>query len=190
MERSVNHPLISILICRLVGREEMFNNLMRMLRPQLGNIAEVVDFPDAGAMPIGEKRNRLLAMATGKYSCFVDDDDMISNNYVSLVVNALRNDPDCAELRGRILYNNEWRDFRHSIKYCGWYENEGIFYRTPNHLNAIRTDIAREAGFCATMSIGEDWDYSQRVLPMLKTEGAIEKAIYIYTPTAAREVKK
>jgi hypothetical protein len=186
----MEYPLISILVCRLVGREELFNNLMRILRPQLKDIAEVIDFPDTGTIAVGEKRNRLLSMATGEYSCFVDDDDTVTDDYVSLITAALSEKPDCTELRGKIFYNNEWREFRHSIKYCGWYENEGIFYRTPNHLNAIRTDIAREVGFCATMSVGEDWDYSQRILPMLRTEGAINKPIYIYTPAATREAKK
>jgi glycosyltransferase involved in cell wall biosynthesis len=174
--------LISILVCRLLGREEGFKRLSDILAPQLGNVAEIVHLADAGELTIGTKRNKLLDMANGEYCCFVDDDDTVAADYVSSIAEALKDSPDCAEMRGKIFWFNQWTEFRHSIRYCGWYANDGIFFRTPNHLNAIRTEICRDVRFPADKNAGEDVDFSKRVRRFLKTEGACSKNLYTYVP--------
>lgn len=178
----MERPLISILICRLVGRDESYNKLLSVLQPQIGTVAVIQELVDNGEMPIGEKRNTLLDMATGEYCCFIDDDDMVAENYVSAIANALSAKPDCAEIRGKIFWFNEWVEFRHSIRYCGWYTNDGIFFRTPNHLNAIRTEIACNTRFPDDSRGGEDAEYSKRIRKFLKTEGACPDILYMYVP--------
>ena len=41
-------------------------------------------------MTIGEKRNRLLSLATNDYTVFIDDDDWIHEDYVGLVHRAIQ----------------------------------------------------------------------------------------------------
>ena len=149
----MERPLISILVCMLKSREGSYReNLYPVLKKQIdtsnGN-AEIKEFCDNGELLIGTKRNSLLDLAAGEYCCFVDDDDMISADYVSEILSSIERNkyPDCVEIRGEIFWAKQWIEFRHSIKYCGWYTNDGIFFRTPNHLNPIRREIAQEVRF-------------------------------------------
>ena len=70
--------------------------------------------------------------------------------------------------------------FRHSIYFDGWYTKEGIHYRTPNHLSAVKREIALQVGF-VSKNVGEDHDYSKRLRPLLKKEVSVgEKPLYFY----------
>ena len=55
---------------------------MSVLAEQLTSEVEVLTELDDGTRSIGEKRNALVESAGGEYVCFVDDDDMVSSDYV------------------------------------------------------------------------------------------------------------
>jgi len=54
-----------------------------------------------------------------------------------------------------------------------------IYFRTPNHLNPIRADHAKQCVF-PQENWGEDKAYSDQVSPLLKTETFIEQPLYFY----------
>ena len=136
-------------------------------------------------MPIGTKRNNLVSAARGEYICFVDDDDTVTPDYVSSILAALESKPDCVGLEGVI----SWADgtsqiFKHSLQFAGWYTGmDGVYYRTPNHLNPVKREIAASIGFSPSLSIGEDFDYAQRLRPKLRTEEYVDHPIYNYDCT-------
>jgi len=176
---------LSILICSLNNREKMLNNLLGQLKPQKTKGVEILVEKDNGSMLIGEKRNLLLKNANGKYVSFVDDDDEVAQDYVAKILNGIVDEPDCCGMEGIITTNGRRpKKFIHSLRYKKWFEKNGIYYRNPNHLNAIKKDIALKVGF-TEKSHGEDRDFSMGVLPHLKTEHYIEGPIYYY-----RYVKK
>lgn len=141
---------------------------------------------DDRQMTIGEKRNKLMAMATGKYVAYIDDDDMVSPDYISLVLEALKNgDPDVIGIIG-IYSTNDGRGVRktlfyHTIKNSRYWTSSRGFERPPNHLNPMRKSIAEQYSFMPS-NFGEDTDWAMRICEdkVLKVEKFIQKPIYYY----------
>lgn len=141
---------------------------------------ELVIDHDNGQKTIGAKRQGLLERATGDYICFVDDDDMVSGDYVAKILEAIQTCPDCCSLIGEIHFNNGvTRQFRHSVQYDKWEKVDDVYLRYPNHLNAVKRELALQAGF-KDMNKGEDRDYSDRLKPLLSIEVQIDGIIYHY----------
>lgn len=171
---------LSILICTLPQRWADLSALMGTLNPQILPDVEVVISSDDMIKSIGQKRNDLLDAAKGDYVCFIDDDDQISDQYVFLMLNALATEPDCVGINGVMYSKGRTRKpFTHSIKHGRWYEDSEQFYRTPNHWNPIRRELAQQVRF-KPINHGEDHDYSNRILPLLKTEVYVEPPVYYY----------
>jgi len=179
--------LLSICICSLHVRAEMRKGLFAslnkqiMARPDYKQIEICVD-SDNGETTIGAKRNRLLDRALGKFVCFVDDDDQLATDYVNRIMDTIIANPDidCVGMKGIIVTNgSNPKPFIHSVKYKKWSEDKEAYYRCPNHLNPIRTEIARKVRF-NEVNHGEDADFSTRVKPLLKKEVFIDSAIYYY----------
>lgn len=179
-------PKLSILIPTLTDRAEMFETLKNTLKDQgemldPNSSFEIIDFADSGATATGTKRNKLLDLATGEYVVFVDDDDDINPQYLRLIFEALEDMPDVVGIKGVYFIDGTYQGiFEHSIEHKQWSTYAGNRYlRCPNHLNPVRTSLARQARF-PDITMGEDHDYSTRLLPLLKTEKMIDKPIYNY----------
>lgn len=171
---------LSILICTLESRKTMLQRLMDVLNPQVSDAVEILTSSDNGEMPIGKKRNNLLESANGEYVAFVDDDDLVSKDYVNKILMATRTSPDCCGLQGIITFQGQSpRMFIHSLQYKEWFEKNNVYYRCPNHLNAVRKEIAMQVKFPES-NHGEDRDFSTRLLPLLKREEFINGVIYHY----------
>lgn len=174
--------LLSILICGLEERKEQYDRLYKSLKKQLVDGVEIDFFVDSRENSIGHKRNMLLQSAKGKYVCFIDDDDRISANYVSLILEGLKKDVDCCSLTGEITFNGENpKKFIHSIEYHDYFEENEVYFRPPNHLNAIRKSIAEQFHF-PEVNHGEDTNWAMHISNsnMLKSEHKITDTIYFY----------
>jgi glycosyltransferase involved in cell wall biosynthesis len=174
--------ILSILICTLEKRAVMFNSLIQKLKSQINDEVEILFDCDNGEKIIGKKRNDLLQRATGDFVVFIDDDDEISEDYVYLILNAIKKNPDvdCIGIQGVISFDgqNECQWYI-SKDYGRWYEENHIYYRTPNHISPVRTELAKQIGFLE-LNFSEDSDYSQRLFPLLNKEAKVEKNIYNY----------
>lgn len=174
---------LSILIPTLDERKPKLEQLKAELSNQIGKRnVEVLSLSDNRQMTIGQKRNMLLTQSTGEYVSFVDDDDMVSPDYIEKVLNALTKNPDCSSLTGEIVFSDGYsRPFIHSLRYTQWIDDhEGkVYYRPPNHLNAVRRSIAVQVGFPPWNS-GEDRSFSMGIRNFLKKEEWIDGVIYNY----------
>ena len=129
---------------------------------------------------IGTKRNKLLERATGKYIVFADDDDEVAPNYLKQLCLATIMDVDCIGISGLITTDGRnQRQWRISKEYGSWYERNGVYYRTPNHISPVKRELALQAGF-PEIAFGEDHEYSMRLLPLLKSEVTIPGNLYFY----------
>jgi len=182
-------PLLSILVPTMTGRETAFAHIMRTLTAQIAETGaemdvEIVSELDDGSLTIGEKRNILTARATGTFVVSIDDDDDINPQYLSLVLSALRRNPnvDVLGLRGEMVFENGTRQtFVYSNTYTTYTTIDGIMTRPPHHLNPTRRSIALQFPF-EHVRAHEDADVSLRMARagVLKQEMMIESVLYIY----------
>lgn len=172
---------LSILICSIEERMASLSKLLCLLDEQKTNDVEILVEVDNKQKTTGTKRNILLERASGEYIAFIDDDDLISGDYVDKILKAICTRPDCCGIEGLITFQSRKivRKFIHSIKYNKWFENGGIYYRNPNHLSPVRRYLALKAKF-PSITVGEDHEYSRRLFPFLKSEVYIHGPIYYY----------
>ena len=182
--------LFSILIPSTQNRMEITMTLVDRLLDQIemGNyigLVEVVTLYDKGEKSIGTKRNELIQMAKGKYVAFVDSDDDITSNYINLIMEGIAHDVDCCSLRGVITWDGGNPElFEHSIKYDSYKTNVTGFpkyERFPNHLNAIKKEIANQITY-PDINHGEDTDFATKLYQsgLIKTEHYIDNVLYHY----------
>lgn len=184
-QNNLNKIDLSILVCSTDKRKNFLERFIKSITPQLNYRVELLVETDDGSIEIGRKRNILLDKSKGKYVCFIDDDDLPSDDYVEKILTAIESEPDCCSLEGIYTVNgNDPTLFRHSLDYKQWStgteDGKMVYYRTPNHLNAVKREIAIKVKFNDKLSNGEDKDYSKRLLPHLKTESKIDGVIYHY----------
>jgi len=188
--------LLSILICTLPDRAEGLEKLKKRIEACFdGKDFEIVIDSRDRSVPTGNKRNCLIDKACGEYCVFIDDDDDISDDYGSLIIEALESKPAVVGIQGIIHFIPPFRGvssglFIHSIEYLDWYSGfDGTYYRTPNHLNPVLTEIARDVRFNNFKWIGEDHDYSKRITKVLKgrKEVMIKTPIYHYFYDTTKE---
>ena len=184
--------LLSILIPTLKTRVPLYARLAKCLAPQLSRFdpIELLDYVDDGEACIGAKRNALMKQARGQYVVFIDDDDLVAADYVATILAALKNRPDCVGFRVRRF--TDGLEFGESInslackpllahphKRIDLADGHVIYPRTPNHLNPIRRELARQCPF-PEQNFGEDWAFSTAVLPMLSSEVFVDRYLYDY----------
>lgn len=177
---------VSVLICTIPERKHMFVPLYTRLAEMINDVSINVEilYDETLDITIGEKRNRLLARATGKYCCFVDDDDDVSDIYFNTYEDAIKSgmDYDSVALVGHYFLNGKFmKPFFHSLAYKTWYNDDDGYYRCPNHLNLIKTEICRQIGY-TEINFGEDKEFSERLSAsgLIKTEYTHENLLYLY----------
>ena len=160
---------------------------------QYADYIEIIVNKDDGTKPVGQKRNEVLDQATGTFVCFIDDDDMVHNQYVPRLVNIIRDNPnlDCIGFSG--MYHVDGRQvmkFKHANRYGGHFKDaHGVQHRPANHINPVRTEHARRIRFPA-INCGEDNDYCSRLLAsgLIKNEIIVDEILYLYlwSPSGTR----
>lgn len=207
----MNDVILSILILTIPGREDKLKRITDLLQLQLppDNSVELIITEEAamadGGPNRGTRRNEALELVAAEYVAFIDDDDLVSSDYVEKILKALKDKPDVVGMKGlycpnsrqpgpndtygtsSIIYNDQDiiiigdkpQTFIHSIQYNEWKTVDGIHQRCPNHLNPVKLEIARKVKF-PDMDHGEDEKYSMALREHLKTEAMIECPIYYY----------
>lgn len=172
---------LTILLCGILSRVDTYARMLSVLRIQSdGKPVEVISLLDNQIMKVGKKRNDLLALANGEYVCFVDDDDLISDDYVDSILEAIETGEDVVVftlsrshngIHDRLCYYS--KDYEKDL------DTPEAYYRTPNHLMVFRTEIAQKVKY-REWFYGEDGVWAKEVQPYLKSERKIDKVLYTY----------
>ena len=172
---------LSILICSLTERRNIFlDRLLDKLEPQVKDKnVELLVFSDNAKRSIGQKRNDAIKMANGKYSCFIDDDDLVSDDYVDLILKEIRDwSPDVIVFDALITFDEQRPKlvkYGREFDYC---EKEEAYYRHPNHLMVHKKSNITE--WFQDIKTGEDDEWASRMLDRIVTQSRIEKILYYY----------
>ena len=121
----------------------------------------------------------MIEGAMSEYICFVDDDDLVADDYVSTILPLL--DRDYVGFRVQCYMDGApFSKTFHSLKYDRWWNDEHGYYRHISHLNPIR----RELALLAPMEggVGEDHRWADRLYATgkVRTEHFIDRVMYHY----------
>lgn len=178
--KTVGNPKLSILICTLANRQEMLSLLLEILIPQMTGETEILMCEDNGEISVGLKRQKLIQEASGYYVCFVDDDDMVTKDYIPKILTALQTNPDTCGVEGIMTTDGkDPKKFIHSMRYDHWYEENNIYYRGPHHINPTRKDLVLKTGY-NDLRFAEDHDFAKRIYDLLNSEVYIDGPIIEY----------
>ena len=180
-------PILSILIPSLYKRTGLLSSLLSDLNSQIEDKSqvEILTFVDDGGISTGNKRNRLVEQAQGKYVVQVDDDDVVSSDYIPSILEAAKQDADVIVFNGIMTTDGrnpkKWYISK-DLPYKSDIRNgEEIYLRYPNHIVPIKRDIALQVPF-PNKYREEDFDYATKLhnLGLIKTEAKIDKYLYTY----------
>ena len=145
---------LSILICTLpepFRDRELSCELFRKLTFQSANKpVEIIYLGDNKSFTVGQKRNRLLFLATGDRLAFVDDDDQISNNYIDKMLEYCELDYDCVTIGVEMTentVNKKTYDYTYKKNINHRIKGKGIAGRMPDHLCLWKRFVAQRVEF-------------------------------------------
>lgn len=185
--------ILSILIPTIKSRRAKLSQLVKELSKQkkfidenwlLGEIEILIDDSPKyliGGPSIGMKRDSLVQQASGKYLCFLDDDESISGNYLQTLVRLTEQDKDVITFRSLANLDDYWCIVDMSIEHK---ENEqtlaeDICKRPPWHICPVKSSMAKVHKFEDT-NYGEDWNWFERVLKGCESEAKTNAIIHMY----------
>lgn len=189
--------ILSILIPTIPERGEMFTKLynevmnqvayMRTVHPSLGEIEVLVDdskrFLDGG-LSIGKKREALVQRASGKYLCFLDDDDWISPDYLETLVRMCNEGshiggPDVCVFNSFCELGNYWMLVTMDLIFHNQDSGPGVITRRPWHICPVRSEIAKRIPF-NDISYAEDWAWMEQVLAGCEKQAKSDRILHKY----------
>ena len=206
----INKSLLCILIPTVDGREAECSRLLNKINGY-SSIVEVditTDYrcraialmrkpitiliaKDNKQKTIGEKREYLYKHSMSPYSWQIDDDDDISDSALILIIEAIKQQPDCITFEEHCTIDGGFFSSNHSLEYEDWegtgdkrFSDGFHYHRTPFFKDVIKTEIARSVPI-EHIRFGEDHKWAQALKPHLKTEVHINEYIYYYQHTSS-----
>ena len=185
-----NEVKLSILVCTVTSRvNDFLPKIISKLEKQAeGKAVEILYLGDNRKRSIGAKRNDLLLLSKGVYSCFIDDDDDISDDYVDTILNIIENSkPSPDVIVFQAMFKDVLQGIEKPVKYSAGFlkdfEDADYFYRLPNHLTPMKMEILSKIWF-KEVNYGEDFDFAKQIKPYLNTQASVSKILYYYNYNA------
>lgn len=173
--------ILTICIATVPERESLLSRLLWTIERQMeGNVEVLIH---SGSEGLGDKFNDMFSIAEGKYVVTVDDDDLVTDDYLDTILNRLYSDyftdeeSDVDFLGYKILCladGRYWMTVDHNPANLGkdWVGiDRGLSNKCPN-----RTSIARQFIF------GNDYSADATWCKEIERSGLIKKTAYIPTP--------
>jgi hypothetical protein len=170
-----------------------FNPLYEKLKKQIGDSKdiEVLSIMDNKAMSVGRKRTLLFKIAQGKYTCIIDDDDDVTDDFIETLRSAITNDLNVdvicynqdAEINGKSwLIKTSLKNssgFPFDQLQVDQFGNTIPCMRPPWHWCAWNTEFAKNIPFGDT-NYQEDTVFVVQAISSAKTELVIDKVLCKY----------
>ncbi len=189
----MNYPTYDILMPSIPHRYEglcfLLDELDRQMQPNVG----VRIFYDNLACPVGRKYHILAHSSKASYISVLEDDDMISPNFIDTINEALLSRPDYVGFKVHWTHDGAPQiPVEHSLKHKEWTIYDGtntVLYRDINQFNPMKRELALLGGYEGHPPDGKawDWHWSQgvRASGKVKTEVFIPEIMHYYRTKSA-----
>jgi hypothetical protein len=180
-----NQIIISVLILSIPSRLEknllpLYNKLLKQTEnyPEV----EILCLVDNKKMTIGEKRQSLLNISRGKWIFFLDDDDLLSEDFFETVIPIL-NDDTIDVITFNQFCNVNGHEF--IVNFSTNNPNQryspdlSLILRPPFHMCIWNKNITKYSKF-SDINYGEDYDWCKQMYPHIKSEIHINKILHYY----------
>lgn len=181
---------LSILTPTIPGREKQLYALQTRIEEQSSALkssgqVEHLILSDNRTRSIGEKRQALVDIAIGEYIAFCDDDDNVSDDYVSEILKAIETKADVITFNQKAIYNGLQSEVHFGIKnQDGQFNPGGITLRGPWHVCAWNRQKVKGCVF-GFSNYGEDLVWCHQARKRIKTGYHINKVLHTYIHDAA-----
>jgi glycosyltransferase involved in cell wall biosynthesis len=178
---------LSILVPTVPSRIELFyvklmKELLRQIEPYKNEI-ELISLFDNKKRSIGKKRQDMTNLAQGEYIVFIDDDDRISEDYISQIMSKLYENPstDCVVFDSICRVNGGIDKLcKYGIEFEYGDINDGLEWRgKPAHTMVYSANIVKNHQY-TNMGHGEDYDWVKRACLDITNQTRIDKVLYYY----------
>lgn len=174
-----------MLVPAVTTRTAMAHKLLAKLEAQATPEVELICLLDNKKRSTGKKRDNLLRLAQGDYVAFVDDDDDVTDDYVSSIIQATADNPDVVVFDHLCWLNGQGPFVVHpGLAYPNEeaHKLDGRWVdvtRQPLHTSAWRRSLALQSHFPDIM-YGEDWGWAESLVRVARTESRINRPLYYY----------
>lgn len=181
--------LWTILVPTIGERAVLFRRLLDRLLPQLepyGGEVRLLAWHNNGSPLLGTIRDALVRDAGSEYVSFVDDDDLVAEDYVASIAGALAARPDHVGFKLEYTTDGTGREVvEHSLVYDRWHRraHDRVLVRDFTHVDPVRRDIAMRGSFVPRRpGRAEDRHWVKQVRPWLAggSEVYLDKIMYHY----------
>lgn len=177
-------PKWTILVATLGQRGDRLQRLMEQLLPQVDKHDGAVTVSalwNNGERPLSHVRQALVDNAQSEYISFIDDDDMVPEDFVDTIVPLLDGVDYVGWQMQTYVDGVALKPTFHSLRYDHWWDDSAGYYRDVSHLNPISTLLARQVDFRRT-SPPEDVAWVDQIRPFVLTEHYVGdgKIMYYY----------
>lgn len=184
--------LLSVLIPSIPERLPKLAKLLERLEAQSDPRMEVLCYIDNKRRALGFKRNNLMDQARGKYLCHIDDDDMVSERFSSVLLSECEHDVDLIAYDADCSLNGAppFRVFtrlgaqNEQPKHLPFGRYSDIV-RTPWHWCLWRTELATPCRFPEWHDEAEDAYFLNQILPKVRTHRKVNEVLYHHRYDAA-----
>jgi hypothetical protein len=178
---------LSILILTLPSRRKTFlNDLLDNLEPQVAqyNDVELLVLYDNKKRSVGEKRDSIMSIARGQYTVYIDDDDIVTDDYVSSIMSCLNENPstDCVVFDtictiddGIPIHCKYGIEYEYNNNASG----NGFWTGKPAHTMVYSKQLVLDASF-GSKNVGEDFHWVKQVHGKIKNQSRVDKVLYYY----------
>ena len=189
--------VFSVLILSIPERSQKLKRIFMKLDAQVSQLndpksVELVCLLDNRVRSISDKRNALLSYAKGQFIAFLDDDDDISEDYITEITNTIKSDPDVdvvtfnqkCSINGKRLAVTFGLNNPHEGLILEKSGNFKSIKRPPYHICGWNRKIAQSEKFKPVFDSNgqscEDIDWCIRLYPKSQKSRHINKVLHFY----------